>query len=112
VDQRRRICDPTSSAACATHAIDDLRQEKRREDSIFDLPKDMDSGTPQALGADLRRMLGQLSEDERETIVLKIFDGMTFQEIADLRDASINTIASWYRRGMEKLKVLWMEEVK
>jgi RNA polymerase sigma factor (sigma-70 family) len=64
------------------------------------------------LGAELPQLLTQLSEDERETIVLKVFDGMTFQEIADLREASSNTVASWYRRGMEKLKALWTEEAK
>jgi RNA polymerase sigma-70 factor, ECF subfamily len=93
-------------------AIDDLRRERRREDGIFDLPSNTDPVPARQLGAELQRVLGQLSEDERETIVLKILDGMTLQEIADLRDASINTVASWYRRGMEKLKVLWMEEVK
>ena len=93
-------------------AIDDLRQEKRREDGILDLPNDTNQEPARGLGAELQQLLTQLSEDERETIVLKIFDGMTLQEIADLRDASINTVASWYRRGMEKLKVLWMEEVK
>ena len=93
-------------------AIDDLRREKRREDGIIELPNDTNQGTARGLGAELQQLLTQLSEDERETIVLKIFDGMTLQEIADLRDASINTVASWYRRGMEKLKVLWMEEVK
>ena len=93
-------------------AIDDLRKKKRREDGIFDLPSNADPALARQLGAELQRLLGQLSEDERETIVLKVFDGMTLQEIADLRDASINTVASWYRRGMERLKVLWMEEVK
>lgn len=93
-------------------AIDDLRRERRREDGIFDLPSNTDPALARQLGAELQRLLGQLSEDERETIVLKVFDGMTLQEIADLRDAFINTVASRYRRGMEKLKVLWMEEVK
>ena len=93
-------------------AIDDLRRERRREDGIFDLPSNTDPALARQLGAELQRLLGQLSENERETIVLKVFDGMTLQEIADLRDASINTVGSWYRRGMEKLKVLWMEEVK
>jgi RNA polymerase sigma-70 factor (ECF subfamily) len=93
-------------------AIDDLRREKRREDGIIELPNDTNEGTARGLGAELQQLLTQLSEDERETIVLKVFDGMTFREIADLRDASINTVASWYRRGMEKLKVLWVEETK
>lgn len=93
-------------------AIDDLRRERRREDGIFGLPSTTEPAPVRELGAELHRVLGQLSEDERETIVLKVFDGMTLQEIADLRDASINTVASWYRRGMEKFKVIWLEEVK
>ena len=93
-------------------AIDNLRQDKRREDSIFDLSNDTGQQSARGLGAELQQLLTQLSEDEHETIVLKVFDGMTLQEIADLRDASINTVGSWYRRGIEKLKVLWMEEVK
>jgi RNA polymerase sigma-70 factor, ECF subfamily len=93
-------------------AMDDRRQLKRREDSIFVLPDDKGHGPTPDLHAELKQLLTQLSEDERETIVLKVFDAMTFQEIADLREVSINTTASWYRRGIEKLKALWMEEAK
>ena len=93
-------------------AMDDHRQDKRREDSVFALPNETQEGSPTGLCAELEQLLAQLSEDERETIVLKVFDAMTFQEIADVRHVSINTVASWYRRGMEKLKVLWMEEAK
>jgi len=93
-------------------AMDDHRQDKRREDGIFVLPTDAHDGLSPELCAELGQLLAQLSEDERETIVLKVFDAMTFQEIADVRQVSINTVASWYRRGMEKLKTLWMEEAK
>jgi DNA-directed RNA polymerase specialized sigma24 family protein len=51
-----------------------------------------------------------ISPDERETIVLKIYDDFTFQEIADLRDVPLPTVASWYRRGLEKLKTLLREK--
>ena len=47
-----------------------------------------------------------LSDDERETIVQHLYADLTFQEIADLRERPIGTIASWYRRGIEKLKGL------
>lgn len=93
-------------------AMDDLRQRQRRDDSIFDLHGNNGHASDPALSAELERLLAQLSDDERETIVLKVFDAITFQEIADLRSVSINTVASWYRRGLEKLKALWMEEVK
>ena len=37
--------------------------------------------------------------------MLKIHQGMTFREIAALRGVSINTAASWYRRGLEKMRI-------
>jgi RNA polymerase sigma-70 factor, ECF subfamily len=91
-------------------AMDDLRRTKGRESKLFVAPEEhtVDSN----LRGELNALFDQLSNDERETIVLKVFDGMTFQEIATVREVSINTIASWYRRGMEKLRSLWMEEVK
>lgn len=45
-----------------------------------------------------------LSDDERETIVQRLWGELTFQEIAQLRGSPLGTIASWYHRGMEKLR--------
>lgn len=45
-----------------------------------------------------------LSEDERETVISHIYADLSFREIAKIREMSINTIWSWYRRGMEKLR--------
>lgn len=56
------------------------------------------------LRVEINEMLDRLSADERETIVLKVFGSMTFQEIADLRDEALNTVASWYRRGIGKMR--------
>lgn len=52
----------------------------------------------------LERALRELPADQREVIHLKVFEGMTFQEIADLTGESINTIASRYRYGIGKLR--------
>jgi RNA polymerase sigma factor (sigma-70 family) len=46
-----------------------------------------------------------LSDDERECVVLKGLNGLTFREIADVRQVPLNTAASWYRRGIAKLRV-------
>ena len=48
--------------------------------------------------------LRQLSPDERETVVQHLYGELTFREIAEVREVSINTITSWYRRGIEKLR--------
>ena len=54
----------------------------------------------------IERALRQLPPEQREVVHLKIFEGMTFQDIADLCDESINTIASRYRYAIEKMRVL------
>jgi RNA polymerase sigma-70 factor, ECF subfamily len=48
--------------------------------------------------------LRALPPEQREVVHLKVFEGMTFQEIADVSDESINTIASRYRYALDKLR--------
>jgi RNA polymerase sigma-70 factor (ECF subfamily) len=51
--------------------------------------------------------LRRLPPDQREVVHLKVFEGWTFQAIADMTGDSINTIASRYRYAMEKLRATW-----
>jgi RNA polymerase sigma-70 factor (ECF subfamily) len=53
----------------------------------------------------LEQALRELPPEQREVVHLKAFEGMTFQEIADLTGESINTVASRYRYAIEKLRV-------
>ena len=52
----------------------------------------------------LAKTLGALPPDQREVVHLKIFEGLTFNEIAELTSESINTVASRYRYAMLKLR--------
>ena len=52
----------------------------------------------------LEQALRELPPEQREVVHLKAFEGLTFQEIADLIGESINTVASRYRYGIEKLR--------
>ena len=45
-----------------------------------------------------------LPAEQREVIHLKVFEGWTFQEIADFGGESINTVASRYRYAMDKMR--------
>jgi RNA polymerase sigma-70 factor (ECF subfamily) len=45
-----------------------------------------------------------LPVEQREVLHLKVFEGMTFQEISDQLGESINTVASRYRYAIEKLR--------
>jgi RNA polymerase sigma-70 factor (ECF subfamily) len=94
-------------------AIDGQRQGRRHEDGIFALASDADALAPadSGIAEEVERLLAELSADEREAIVLKVVDALTLQEVADVRGVSVNTAASWYRRGLEKLRVLWEEKI-
>lgn len=94
-------------------ALDGQRRAAARGDSIF-LEDDVSEPTSAPAidtcsARELDEKLQALSPDEREVIVLKIYDEFTFQEIADLRGVPLPTVASWYRRGLEKLKTMLQE---
>jgi RNA polymerase sigma-70 factor (ECF subfamily) len=98
-------------------ALDTLRRSGVRAESIFDDSSAAAVAEAPALPAvvpasELERGLQRLSSDERETIILKIYDGLTFQEISELRQTPLPTVASWYRRGLEKLKALLIPEIQ
>ena len=48
--------------------------------------------------------LSQLPPEQREVIVLKIWEGFTFKEISRILDIPQDTCASRYRYGLQKLK--------
>jgi RNA polymerase sigma-70 factor (ECF subfamily) len=54
---------------------------------------------------DATRCLAQLPMEQREVIVLKIWNQYTFEEIGGLLEISPNTAAGRYRYGLQKIKV-------
>jgi RNA polymerase sigma-70 factor (ECF subfamily) len=52
----------------------------------------------------LEQALGELPEEQREVISLKIDGQLTFAQIAEVLGISINTAASRYRYALEKLR--------
>lgn len=51
------------------------------------------------------RALAALPAPQRETIVLKIWHGHTFEEIGELLELSPHTVAGRYRYGLQKLRL-------
>jgi DNA-directed RNA polymerase specialized sigma24 family protein len=51
------------------------------------------------------KALAQLPREQREVIVLKIWNGLTFDAIGRLFEVSPNTVAGRYRYGLNKLRV-------
>lgn len=65
-----------------------------------------------AQAAELGRTLTVLPEAQRTVVMLKVYRGMTFREIARVMGTSQNTAASRFRYALEKLRVLLGEKTE
>ncbi|MBR7081580.1 MAG: RNA polymerase sigma factor [Oscillospiraceae bacterium] len=58
----------------------------------------------------LERCLTELSDDEREIIMLHALTGLKHREIAEITERPLSTVLSKYRRALKKLRGLLDEE--
>jgi RNA polymerase sigma-70 factor (ECF subfamily) len=58
----------------------------------------------QTFRATLAEALAELPEDQRAVVHLKLWEGLTFEQIAGALDIPLNTAASRYRYGLDKLR--------
>ncbi len=92
-------------------AIDRIRRRETRERTadrfsiehieLFATDADPDEA---AFRLGLAEALGDLPEDQRSVVHLKLWEGLTFEAIARLLDIPPNTAASRYRYGIDKLR--------
>jgi RNA polymerase sigma-70 factor (ECF subfamily) len=52
----------------------------------------------------VEKALLQLPEDQREVVILKVFQSLKFEEIAAIQDAPVSTVKSRLYMGFEKLR--------
>lgn len=52
----------------------------------------------------VRRVLRELNVDDRTAVVLRIYAGLTFDQIARTLDEPLQTVAARYRRALEKIR--------
>jgi RNA polymerase sigma-70 factor, ECF subfamily len=104
---------PLLYAAVRTIALDLRRSDTRRarreaasdialpgEDApVFDVPPER-----KETAAIVTEALAKLPEDQREVVTLKLWGGLTFQEIATALGISINTVAGRYRYALNHLQ--------
>lgn len=60
---------------------------------------------------DIRKMITHLPDDQREVIILRHYAGLSFKEIAEITDVSINTALGRMRYALINLRKI-MEEKK
>jgi RNA polymerase sigma-70 factor (ECF subfamily) len=93
-------------AAVRNAAVD----QKRRGGSvsIFDLPELSQEPASVIDDADQNRMIADaiedLPEDQREAVILHLYSGLTFAQVAETLDMPLQTVASRYRRALARLR--------
>jgi RNA polymerase sigma factor (sigma-70 family) len=90
-------------------AIDQRRRNSPPGEELSEFIFDTGAGPDEsAANQEFKRRVAEglltLSEDERETVVHHIYGGLTFREIARVRESPLGTVVSWYRRGIKKLR--------
>jgi DNA-directed RNA polymerase specialized sigma24 family protein len=82
----------------------------RRRDAVREWQRTADAPmfvAPAGLGpvaADVETALGELPDEQREVVVLRIWAGMTLDEVAQTVGIPVNTAASRYRYALAKLR--------
>ena len=98
-------------ACCLNRARDYLRRRNIDRRSLGQsAPADLTHAAPsdklesQEQSCLMMQLLSRLPEDQREAVTLHIHGEMTFSELADALEISINTAKSRYRYGLSKLQ--------
>lgn len=110
--------DPVAYAFAAVRnaAVDQKRRGRGKApvlagDAIFDGQKAADDGPDAAsLNSEqedrVRQAINELPEEQQETIIMKVYGGLTFEQISETLNLPLGTVASRYRRGLERMKRL------
>ncbi|MEO7676736.1 MAG: sigma-70 family RNA polymerase sigma factor [Verrucomicrobiota bacterium] len=92
-------------------AIDLMRRRGTREKNYAQLAEEIgsvfstsDDPDEQSFRESLASALGELPAEQRAVVHLKLWEGLTFDAIADLLEIQPNTAASRYRYGLDKLR--------
>lgn len=106
--------DPVSYvyATVRNAALDRLRKKKR----VVDVPEfvfDEEKSNEPKPGIELqeqernfiiRKEIEKLEEPQREVIIMKLFSGLTFEQIAEILQEPLSTVSSRYARTLKSLK--------
>ncbi len=99
---------------CALEWLRGRSRRSRREEAAarpgIDAPALTGSLDDEERRTAIESALRELPEEQRQALVLKIWAGLTFPQIAEALDISANTAASRYRYALTKLREQLTEE--
>ena len=77
-------------------------QRDARLDPNSSIFKHRDGNREAALA--LQSALEELPDEQRQVVVMRVWSGMTLEEVAEASGAPLNTVASRYRYALDKLR--------
>lgn len=129
-----RPARPWLYAIATNQAIDALRRQKRRHERTVDAINTADDGPDTArslfdllatreldpmanaegveLAAQVRQSVDQLPDLLRQAVVLAYFQGLKYQEIADVLEIPLGTVKSRLNAAMTKLAEMWQAKAQ
>jgi RNA polymerase sigma factor (sigma-70 family) len=84
--------------------VDLFNSKKLSEDNIEELI------ISSQIRSDIRKLINELPDDQREVVLLRHYGGLSFKEIADQTDVSINTALGRMRYALINLRKLIQEK--
>jgi RNA polymerase sigma-70 factor (ECF subfamily) len=115
---RHRVADPAAFLfACVRNCALDWQRERsrqtRREEAVArpeEEPLFADSLEHDERQSAIAAALRRLPDNQRDVLVMKIWGGLSFPQIAEALQISANTAASRYRYALDKLRQQLAEE--
>ena len=99
------------AAIARNHAIDLIRARKPQAsviDEAYDLASDAPSPEAEAInrseGSRIDRCMRTLESDRADAVKRAYVEGMSYQELADFYNIPVNTMRTWLRRSLLKLR--------
>lgn len=90
--QRPEVAMPEDAELAANVLVDETGRGPEEEQE-----------TLQALDA-VETCLGRLQDEQKRSLLLAYYDGLTHQELSRRLDAPLGTVKSWVRRGLTSLR--------
>ncbi len=100
---RNRIRDASRAPVTSLEEADSLPSESKSSEQWAILNEELEL---------LKNGMSQIPYEQREVITLYMEGQMTFRQIAELEETTVNTVQGRYRYGIEKLRKLLKSEVE
>ena len=104
IDSLRREASSPDTVSSIARGSDDEDEHDLLERMADDSPGPLEQLEAASRARSLERCMDQLSADQRGSLALAYYQGLSHSEVADQMGQPLGTVKSWVRRGMQGLK--------